>query len=158
MALNDYPLFRMNTAFTKLWLISPVGKREMANMMAKTYKTGVVVLSHQLHAIAVVDPRGVPRDLAPPFQQFEMWQIANKPSIRHDECACRNFYDPAAGGPWKDRSEVRGKDLHHPFCQFDRTAMRVYKDSQKSAVHRGKEGKSYQIRPDEWVNRRKDLL
>jgi hypothetical protein len=74
------------------------------------------------------------------------------------ECACRNYFDPEVQGPWYLRDKERGLDMHHPHCQFDMTAKRVWVDSYKSATHRVSEHRAPQERPDEWVRRRQELL
>lgn len=155
---DGYPLFRMNTATVKCWLIGGVLRRQLANTVAKTWKTGVVMLSPTLYAIGTVDPRGNPSSLSPPFKKFEMWQVCNKPSVRYSECACRHYYDPEVQGPWHLRDKERGADIHHPHCQFSRTAAAGWTQDYKSAVARKRAGMSAQARPDEWVRTRQKLL
>jgi hypothetical protein len=116
----------------------------------KIYRGGVGVLSYSQHLFALVDPRGNILPQAPPFRRFEMWQIANQP--RPGECPCAEFIDPEVQGPWRDRQT----GAHHPLCQFDRTAKRVFVDAQKSAVQRMQQGQSAQARPDEWLRMRKE--
>lgn len=143
----DLPLHRLNTAQTKLWLIEP---RPMAAFLAKQYRSGVGVLSATLLLFAYVAPNGTIRTLTPPFRRYQMWQVANAPSPQYRECACRNFFDPEFGR-WDERPKVND---HHPFCQFDRSAMAVFKTAQESAVDRQGQQLSAQCRPDEWVRLR----
>lgn len=154
---DGFPMFRLNSDMVKYWLIGGPLRRRLADTISKTYKTGVVVLNPALYAIGLVDPAGRCTDLSPPFRQYEMWQICNMPSVRYSECACRNFYDPEVGGAWGDRDEARGRDQHHPHCQFVRVAMDGWKRDRRAAVGRMKEGLGPQARPDEWVRTRKAL-
>lgn len=148
---DGFPLFRMNSAQTKLWLIVPSYKRQLADIVAKTYNTGVVMLSATLYAIATVNPRGGIIDLPPPHKQFHMWQVINRPSVAYNECACRKFWDPESGDEWGKRDKERMADIHHPFCQFKRTADAVFQEAGFSACERVHVGQSAQARPDEWV-------
>lgn len=160
MDYTGFPLFRLNSLQIWFWAAGDKKdlRRQLASTIAKTWNTGVVVLSPTLYAIATIDPRGNVTDLAPPFQQFEMWQVCNKPSIRYMECACRNYWDPEVQGPWHLREKMRGLDMHHPHCQFDRTAATVWSTNKKSADARVAEHRAPQARPDEWVKTRHDLL
>lgn len=116
------PLHRLNTPQTKLWLFGGDIKRRMASNLAKIYKSGVGVCSATLHLIAHVDGRGNFRDLAPPHRRYEMHDVSNKPHI--NECQCAQYFDPESQGAWRDRPNKERE--HHPYCQFDRTAMRVF--------------------------------
>lgn len=146
--MTDIPLHRLNSAQTKLWLID---NRPTAAFLAKTYRCGVGVLSATLRLIAYVQPDGIVRPLPPPHKRYEMWQIANMPSVQYNECACRNFWDPE-NGRWAERNT----NQHHPFCQFDQTAQAVFERSQQVAVGRLGEGLSAQARPDEWERLRQE--
>jgi hypothetical protein len=156
----DFPLHRLNTPLTKLWLISPHGRAAMARALARRYQSGVGVCAATLRLIAVVTPTGAVRELAPPHQLFEMWQIANQP--KPVECPCANFFDPEVKGAYRHRSNGE----HHPFCQFDRSAMSVFNAAKAAASYRldlpteggvimvdGERKRSTvkaQARPDEW--------
>lgn len=159
---TGFPLFRLNSRQILFWTAGAIGgvnlKRELASVIAKTWRTGVVVLSPTLYAIGTVDPRGNTSDLEPPFQQFEMWQVCNKPSVRYDECACRNYWDPEVQGPWRLREKERGMDLHHPHCQFDRTAKQVWTTNYRTGTERQAAHLNPQARPDEWVRTRTQIL
>lgn len=155
---EGFPMFRMNSSMVKYWIARGILRRKLADTIAKTWNTGVVVLNPTLYAIGLVDPRGVASDLAPPFRQYEMWQVCNKPSVRYDQCVCRHFYDPEVQGPWRLRDKERLADVHHPHCQFERTAVRGWKHGLQSAVTRKKQGLSSQTRPDEWVRTRQEIL
>lgn len=154
---DGFPLFRMNSDTVKYWLIGGALRRELANTIAKTWRTGVVVLSPTLYAIGIVRPDGSTEDLRPPFRSYHMWQIANKPSAKYGECACRNYYDPEVGGPWSMRERERGLDIHHPHCQFERTATAGWTQAYRSATARQDQGLNPQARPDEWVRTRQEL-
>lgn len=164
--MTDYagfPLFRLNSLQILFWTAGrdfhgTNMRRALASVISKTYRTGVVVLSPTLYAIGTVDPMGRITELPPPFQQFEMWQVANKPSVRYDQCACRNYWDPEVQGPWRLREKERGLDIHHPFCQFDRTAMPVWTTSYQSGHQRAAADLNPQKRPDEWVRTRQEVL
>lgn len=158
MNLSDFPLFRLNSLQVKYWIAGGDFKRQIANLVSKTYKTGTVMLNPQLFAIGTVDPRGNAADLNPPFKRFEMWQVCNKPSVKYMQCACRNYFDPEVQGPWHLRDKERGRDQHHPHCQFDRTAKVVWTKNHDSAFHRISEKKTPQARPDEWVRTRTEVL
>lgn len=156
--ITGFPLFRLNSKQIWFWIAGKNLKRELASMICKTWRSGAVVLSPTLYAIATVDPRGNINDLPPPYQQFEMWQVCNKPSVRYDECACREYYDPEVLGPWKLREKERGLDIHHPHCQFDRTASRVWVKNLRDASARVGAHQNPQARPDEWVKTRQEVL
>jgi hypothetical protein len=163
MNIEGFPLFRLNSLQILFWAAGNVLhgqnlRRELASMISKTYRSGCVVLSPTLYAIAVVRPNGEAIDLPPPFKEFEMWQVANKPSVRYDQCACRNYWDPEVQGPWRLRDKERGLDIHHPFCQFDRTAAPVWTQSYVTGTQRAKAHLDPQARPDEWVKTREAVL
>jgi len=158
--MNDFtgfPLFRLNSLQILFWLKGGDRQRLMASMISKTWKSGAVILSPTLYAIATVDPWGNVHALKEPFQKFEMWQVCNKPSVKYDECACRNYYDPEVQGPWHLRDKQRGMDVHHPFCQFERLAAPVWKKSYDSATTRVAEKLTPQTRPDEWIRTREEM-
>lgn len=157
MALDGYPLFRCNRGLFLFWSAGGILRRNLANTIGKTWKTGAVVLTPALYAVGTVDPRGNPNDLAPPYRQFAMWQICNAPSPIYRECACRRFYDPESGDEWGLRDDTRGKEQHHPHCQFERRALTGWEHDRLSAVHRLKEGLAPQARPDEWIRTREAL-
>jgi hypothetical protein len=167
----EFPLHRLNSPRTKLWLISPTSKKRTAWALSRMYRGGVGVCSATLRLIAYVDPRGGVTELPPPHKRYEMWQIANRPNPV-TECPCGNFFDPEVQGPYRDR----GTDTHHPMCQFDRTAKGVFGEAMNRAATRmglqyvngvpiigGEEPKrsvikplTPQARPDEWENIRKE--
>ncbi|HEY3493824.1 MAG TPA: hypothetical protein VGK73_04030 [Polyangiaceae bacterium] len=147
---DGFPLHRLNTAHMTGWLLSRVLKREMASFLSKSYRTGCVVLSPSLRAVALVDPRGNITELPPPHRAFKFWQLANKPSLRAGECACRNFWDPETEGAWGDRHYEREHDIHHPHCQSREVAEAAWVQAKKSAEARVAEKKTPQLRPDEW--------
>lgn len=155
--LGEFPLFRMHSAQTKLWLISPIFQRQLGSTISKTYRTGVVMLAANLDAIATVDPRGNVTALRPPHRKFEMWQICNMPSIRYSECACRNYWDTEAGAPWGSRDTERGRDVHHPFCQFVRVAKATFNEAGFRSFEHLKELGRPEARPDEWQRLRTEL-
>jgi hypothetical protein len=147
----EYPLHLFNLAQTKLWVKRPDARRPMVvHLIREYYRGGFGILSAFLDLIAVADPRGVIRELKPPYRRFQMWQAANAPNVT-SECACLNFFDPEVGGRWRERGPSVG---HHPFCQFDRTADAVFNHAAASAVTRLEEGKRPQARPDEWMRMR----
>lgn len=155
---TGFPLFRMNRLVVRYWLAGGMLKAHLASVVAKTWRTGVVMLNPSLYAVGTVSPRGVPSDLPPPYsQRFEMWQICNKPSARYSECACRNYYDPESGDAWGKRDAERGRDIHHPHCQFDRRATAGWKQDHDAAFSRLAQGQAPQARPDEWIRTRENL-
>lgn len=147
----EFPLHRLNTIQTKLWIMSEHLKRQMASNLARMYHGGVGVLSATQRLIAKVDPKGRIQELPPPHHRFEMWQIANRPQL--PECPCASFFDPEVGGEWRERGENEG---HHPFCQFDRTAQKVFVRAGGEANSRRVRGGPAQERPDEWLRIRED--
>lgn len=155
---EGFPMFRLNSALVRYWIAGGFLRRNLANTIGKTWKTGVVVLNPNLYAIGTVDPRGNPSDLAPPFTQYQMHQVCNKPSVRYNQCACRNFWDPEVQGPWKLRDKERGLDMHHPHCQFEKTSVRGWGQDYQRAIERKRQGLSAQARPDEWNRTREGLL
>lgn len=155
MKKPEFPLHLFNEKQTKLWLVRADARRPMAAYLIQSrYRGGFGLLSCHLELIAMVDPRGVIRELRAPFQRFEMWMASNAPNPV-EECACRNFVDPEVQGPWSQRD---GKNGHHPFCQFDRTAPLVFVDAAQSANARLDEGQRPQKRPDEWLKMRETRL
>lgn len=154
---DGYPLFRCNRAMFAYWAAGGVLRRNLCNTIAKTWKTGVVILTPALYAVGTVDPIGRGEDLPGPYRQFEMWQICNAPSARYKECACRRFYDPESGGPWGARDDSRGREQHHPHCQFERRALPAWKQDYRSAWARKRQGLSPQARPDEWIRTRESI-
>lgn len=155
--LDGYPLHRLNTAHIKAWLLSRVLRREMASFLAKTYRTGCIVLGPTLHAFATVDPRGNITELPPPHRKFRFHQLANKPSASAGECACRNFWDPETEGPWGNREKERRRDIHHPHCQSREVSTVAWTLAKKSAEARVAEGRAPQARPDEWSKQAAEL-
>lgn len=166
--MNDinFPIHRMNQVQTLAWLTVPAWRRRFSDFLVKQrYRGGFGVCSATLRLIAVVDPRGAVRELAPPHRRFEMWQVANAP--RPNECPCADFYDPEVGGRFRERS---APGQHHPLCQFDRTAAPVFREAQRRAFDRldiqvidgigvlpqKETRKTAQSRPDEWQNIRKE--
>lgn len=151
MSYQGFPLFRLNSLQVRYWLAGGDFRWLIARTVSKTYRTGVVILSPTLHAIGTVDPRGNTQDLPPPHKTFQMWEICNKPSIVYNECACRNFWDPEAMGPWHLRDKERKMDRHHPFCQFDRVAMPTWQQSYRTGHELLGKHQNPQARPDEWI-------
>lgn len=154
---DGYPLHRLNSAHIQGWLLVRHLRREMASFLAKTYRTGVVVLSPNLHAFALVAPNGVITELPPPHRKFQFWQIANKPSLKLGECACRNFWDPETEGPWGARDREREKDIHHPHCQSREVSQVAWNTAFQSATARVAEKRAPQARPDEWTKQATEL-
>lgn len=155
--LDGYPLFRCNRAMFAYWTAKGVLQRQLASTISKTWRTGVVILTPRLYAVGTVAPNGATEDLRPPYRQFKMWQICNQPSVRYKTCPCRMFYDPESGGAWGDRDDKRGKEQHHPHCQFDHRAEPAWKQDAHSAISRLREGRKPQARPDEWIRTREAL-
>lgn len=155
---QGFPLVRMNTAITRAFFIPSVRAQLANNWLRKHGRQGVGLCNHRLQLIAFLRPNGTVKELTPPFQTFQMWQMANAPPVQsksEQTCACAGFFDPEVGGPWRDRG--LGPDHHHPFCQFARTAQAVFDTSAASAHHRLSEGReTAQARPDEWVRRQKE--
>lgn len=156
-SIDGYPLHRLNTGHMSAWLLMPVLKREMASFLSKSYRTGVVVLNPTLRAFALVNPNAGIIELPPPHQRFQFWQIANKPSARAGECACRNFWDPETEGPWGARPYERERDIHHPHCQGREVATKAWTLAKASAEARVAENRAPQARPDEWTKQAKEL-
>jgi hypothetical protein len=129
----------------------------MASWLSKNYRTGCVVLSPELRAFALISPRGQITALQWPYKKFEFHQIANKPSLRYRECACRGFFDPSSGGAWGDRDKERNADIHHPFCQGREVASMTWEKAFVSANARMAEKRTPQARPDEWEKTAKEL-
>jgi len=149
---DGYPLHRLNSAHMLAWLMFPVVRRQMASWMGKHYKTGTVVLSPTLLAIATVAPNGIITELRPPHRKFEFWQCDNKPSAIYGECACRKYWDPESQDEWGKRDKERGRDIHHPFCQGRQTSGATWQQAYDSATSRVEDGKkTAQARPDEWI-------
>lgn len=155
--LDGYPLFRCNRALFLYWTAGGILRRNLANTIGKTWKTGAVVLTPALYAVGTVDPRGNANDLQPPYRQFQMWEICNAPSVIYKECACRLFYDPESAAAWGDRDDRRSKEQHHPHCQFERRAVQGWQQDYRAAVQRRSEGLAPQARPDEWIRTRESL-
>jgi hypothetical protein len=126
----DFPLHRLNTPKTKLWLISEVWRRNMARTLNRMYRGGVGVCAATGRLFAYVRPDGNIHELKRPFKKYEMWQMANQPSI--SDCPCMDFFDPEVQGPYRERGERN----HHPMCQFERTAGAVFKEAQGKAANR----------------------
>lgn len=146
-----YPLHRLNTPQTKIWLISLSVRRGMADALIRRYPGGFGVLSATQRLFALVDPRGAIRELPPPHRRYEMWQIANKPTV--PECPCASFFDPEVQGCWRERGGSIG---HHPLCQFDRTSESVFVRAARTAHERLVGGGPAQERPDEWIRMRQE--
>ena len=168
MTINDIPYYRMNSAVTKLWLISPEARNRLATRLTQKHRSGVGMCSATLHLIAYIQPNGVIRELPPPHRTMNMWQMVNKPE--RQVCACYDYYDPESHGPWGDRPN---EQAHHPMCQFERVAEKVYERAHHSAsgvldhtggltgdaINRRRDNKiSLQSRPDEWERLRKAEL
>lgn len=153
----DFPLHRLNTGQARAWLCVPAMRRQMAEWLAKNYKTGCVVLSPELRAFAKVSPNGRITALKWPFRKFEFHQISNKPSAIYRECACRNFWDPESGGAWGERDDMRKIDMHHPHCQGREVALATWERNYQSASARVAENRVPQTRPDEWIRTAKEL-
>jgi hypothetical protein len=143
----DLPLHRFNQIQSHVWITNPIARRVMASELVKRYPGGVGVLDWKLRLICRVQPNGAVEILRPPYQRYEMWQVANAPKA--EACPCGDFFDPESKGPWKDRARP---GEHHPFCQFDRTAIRVF----DAAMNQVKSGAK--PRPDEWQRLREREL
>ena len=139
---GQVPLHRLNTPLTKAWLCGGQLQKALASQLARQYRGGCGVLSATNRLFAYVQPDGRVRELSPPFQSYEMWQIANRPLVT--ECQCAAWYDPESGGAWRDR----GSSEHHPVCQFDRTSLPVYKRIMVSG---------HRVRPDAWTRFREEV-
>lgn len=149
MSYDDLPLHRLNTGHMRAWLVLPYVKREMVSFLAKTYRGGCAVVAPTLRVIATVSPRGHLTELPPPHRRVEFSALANKPSIRAGECACRGFWDPESQGPWGARPEAL-RDIHHPHCQCRAVSVQSWQRAFDSATARVAEGRAPQARPDEW--------
>ena len=157
MSTDGYPLHRLNTAQARSWILIPALRMQISTWLGKNYKTGVVVLSPELRAFALVSPSGAITALKWPYRKFQFHQIANKPSAIYRECACRNFYDPESGGAWGDRDKERMADMHHPHCQGREVAIAAWDANFRSATARVAEKRAPQVRPDEWIRTAKEL-
>ena len=143
--LGHIPLHRLNIPQTKCWMMAGSLRAQMAGELARKYPSGVGVLECALQLIAYVLPNGSVRELAPPFKRFHMHDIANQPAI--PDCICAQFFDPESSGTWKQS----GKPGHHPLCQFDPTAMPVYRHLMQLHLNKDPEAE----RPDAWDRARK---
>lgn len=175
-ASPPFPLHRLNQVGTRLWLTVPATRPRIVQALLKRYRGGFGLCAATMRLFVVVSPNGAIRELAPPLVQYEMWQLANAPSPTR-ECPCGDYFDPEVKGPYRER----GNNLHHPLCQFDRTAPRVFRVAQGKAANRlgmRFEGgvpvvspevradaatgpvklPSAQARPDEWEKLRKEEL
>lgn len=144
----------MNTAVTRAFFIPRIRQQMLEVWLERYGRQGVGLCTHTLRLIAYIRPDGTLHELKPPFQQFQMWQMANAPKVHStagQTCACANYYDPEVQGPWKERGLP--PNHHHPFCQFSKTAVAVYQDAWVSAAHRVANKLTPQERPDEWVRR-----
>lgn len=169
----DYKLHRLNQPLTKMWLIGGPVRRSMAAALVRNkYRGGCGVCSATNYLMAVVDPRGIVREIPPPLRRFELWQMANAPVPEAgDECPCLGFFDPEVQGEWRERGPLAG---HHPLCQWDRTAKKVFTLAQGRAAERVgitiehgvpvvdgteklKGGVPAQARPDEWNRIREEV-
>lgn len=170
---EGFPLIRMNSAITQAFFVPTFRAQLTENWMQKHGRQGVGLCNSELRLIAWLRPNGTILELQPPFKVFEMWQMSNAPPVTsssQQQCACRDYYDPEVGGAWKERGLPAWH--HHPFCQFSKSAQKVFKDSADSAYSRigermdwdgekwlPKEGArnfaapSPQKRPDEWIRR-----
>jgi hypothetical protein len=114
------PIHRLNTTLTKCWFLGGVLRRQVCNALAHRYESGCGVLTDTMWLIAYVDPHGRERELTAPFKKYEIYQIANQPTV--NECPCADFYDPKMGGPWS----VNHPNLHHPLCQYEPASKKVF--------------------------------
>lgn len=150
-----FPIHRLNTPQMKMWLASESWKREQAARLAERYRGGVGLLSPTMFLFATVDPRGNIRAYVPPFRRYEMWQIANQPET--ERCPCGDFFDPEVQGPWRDRPDFE-RGVHHPLCQFDPHAQKVFVLAASRANERLDRGEENpQERPDEWIKIREEV-
>ena len=171
---EGFPLIRMNSAVTAAFFIRSLRKQMAENWIRQHGRQGVGLCNHNLQLIAWLRPNGTILMAPPPFKTFEMWQMSNAPPVTSSaqaQCACRNFVDPEAG-VWKNRGLPAYH--HHPFCQFSRTSVKVFRDSALSAYDRigqamdwdgtkwvpkarqGDKRPDPQKRPDEWIRRQLD--
>jgi hypothetical protein len=128
---------------TRLWAFGGLVRRKLASHLGKRYPSGVGVVSETCRLIAYVSGSGAVRELMPPHRRIEAHQMANRYAV--PECPCANYFDPESRGAWRDS----GKSGHHPVCQFERVAQRVF----TKAAHRATAIKPKDDRPD-----RLDLL
>lgn len=136
-------------------------RRQIAATLIRLYPQGVGVLSWSCHLFAYVNPRGAIVEQVQPFKHFQMWEIANKPEA--PQCQCANFFDPEVQGAWKERGGGLG---HHPLCQYDRTAVKVFDKAATLALERIAKRPKHehgradagvaQERPDEWLRLREE--
>lgn len=148
-----FPIHRLNTPQMKMWLISESWRREQAARLSEMYRGGVGVLSPTMFLFATVDPRGVITERQPPYNRYQMWQIANQPET--ESCPCGDYFDLEVKGPWREHPKYE-RGLHHPLCQFDKHATKVFQRAASLAGERLDRGeKESQARPDEW-NRLRD--
>ena len=151
--MSDLPIHRFNQPQTMAWISNRVLQRVMATELAKRYSGGVFISAATNKIFDVVDPWGNPRMLPRPWRTCEMWQITNKPGT--PVCQCADWFYPEFGGAWK----LGAKDgVHHPMCQFDRTAVPVYDRTVRH--HEPEELKLNKpaSRPDAWERTRQDVL
>lgn len=168
-ASPGFPLHRLNTPLTKIWLLRGAVQRTLAIALVRNhYRGGVGICAANMDLIATVDPTGRVRELPPPFRRYELWQTANAPPPGAG-CPCAEFFDPEVGGAHRER----GSNEHHPFCQFEREAKRTFTQAQGRAAERigipiehgvptmGPDVKlknvlTAQARPDEWQRIRQE--
>lgn len=143
-------LHRLNTPQTSLWYMGGLVQRKLASHLGKRYPSGVGVLDYRQLLIAYVTPAGGVRPLKPPFQFYPMWMISNRP--RPLECPCAAFIDPENQCSWGESHP----GTHHPMCQFDRHAQKVYtrimRETQAGAQSLGEiRERTRRMRPDAWT-------
>lgn len=126
--LHDHvPYHKLTEAQGRAWCLpAHVGdnvRRSMASQLAKMYPTaGCGVCSPTMKLVAYVSPQGALRLLTAPFKVIPISAIANKPST--SDCPCQQFYDPEVRGPFRSRADASSR--HHPFCQYEKDASRVF--------------------------------
>ena len=144
------------------WLLF-LRNRDQANLIARTlhraYPYGCFLADPYLNHFANIDSSGNIVNLPPPYRKYKKADIANKPNPK--VCQCHTYFDPESGLCWGERHDATGKQLHHPFCQFEEAALENFA---RYAVA-GKNGKVSQdevdaktyARPDDWNKSRMQL-
>ena len=155
--LHDHvPYHKLTEAQGRAWCFQgPVGeniRRSMASQLCKMYPAGVGLCSPTMKLVAYIQPSGAIRMLLAPFKVIPISAISNKP--KETECPCQDFFDPEVRGPWRHRSN----GLHHPMCQYEKDAQRVFAevykaknggvDIEKTGRVRRERSKKTRVRPD----------
>jgi len=72
-----YQLHALSRPQTKLWLLDPGARNDMATILAKKYPGGVGVLSDTKLLMALVDPLGILQELEPTYRRYQEGPIAD---------------------------------------------------------------------------------